>query len=248
MDVGTRLRQARESRGLSREALLRATRIPPAALAAIEANDIRHLPPYPYNKGFIEAYAREVDLDPHTTAHEFLDQFDPLPSPPPPEHPRVPAEVIIEGRPRRLAWLVLPIIAIVWFMLAGRGSNPDAARIDREGPTPPEPVAAVKDESPPVGPRADARPAGGSAEHAGAISVVLSTTGAAWVEARADGQRVLYELLDSGVERRLSAERDMTMRIGDAGAVSLTFNGRQVGVLGDRGQIRVLRITPEGVR
>lgn len=234
-------------RGLSREAIVRATRVPPAAVAAIENNDIAHLPPYPYNKGFIEAYAREVDLDPHATAHEFLEQFAPPAPPPAPEHLHVPAEVIIEGRQRSWIWLALPLAAILWFVFAGRTPEPEGSPTANATEPAPDPVPAARVEPPVVEPVADIRPAGGAVEHAGAMAVVLTTTATAWVEARADGQRVLYELLDAGAERRLSANRDITMRIGDAGAVALTLNGRSLGRLGDRGQVRVLRITPDGL-
>jgi cytoskeletal protein RodZ len=250
MNVGARLREARESRGLSREAIARTTRIPLAALAAIEQNNITALPPYPYNKGFVEAYAREVALDPHATAREFLDQFEP-PAPPPTvaDYKRLAPEVLIEGGPRRLTWLVVPAIGLVLLVLVSRGSTPESSGLDRaEDPPPtetPAGPAANRDQaalpnegSSAAAPVADARP----------VSVVLVTTGPAWVEAHADGRRVLYELLGSGAERRLSADREITMRIGDAGAVSLAFNNRSLGSLGVPGQVRSLRVTPDGVR
>lgn len=246
MNVGARLRQARESRGLSREALVRATRIPMGALAAIEDNNVTRLPPHPYNKGFVEAYAREVGLEPHSTAREFLDQFVIEPPPAPVEHQRDSPEYVIEGRPRRVAWLAVPAAALVWFMMSGRGSTPDGAAVNPGVPPRAEPVApAARDEAAPA---RDVAPASGPVEHAGAISLVLRTSAEAWVEARADGQRVVYELLDPGVERRIGAEREIAMRIGDAGAVSLVVNGRSLGPLGASGQVRELRVTPDGLR
>lgn len=246
MDVGARLRQARESKGLSREAIVRATRIPIGALAAIEDNDVSGLPPHPFNKGFVEAYAREVGLEPHATAREFLDQFDFEAAPAPAQYERASPELLIEGRPRRVAWLVVPAIALVWFMMSGRGSTPEGgATVEPAEPAASEAVAAAaKEEAAP----APEPPVSESVEHAGAISLVLTTSAEAWVEARADGQRVLYELLDSGVERRISADREIALRIGDAGAVSLAVNGAPMGPLGGSGQVRDVRVTPEGLR
>lgn len=240
MDVGARLRLARESRGLTREALSRSTRIPAATLAAIEHNDIASLPPFPYNKGFVEVYAREVALDPHATAREFLDQFEP-PADVPPE-PHVSPDAFIEGPSARVAWLLVPILGLVLVIYVSRPSTPgtntagDPADSARSGE-----VATSADTGPP-------------AERAvlaiipEPVSIVLKTSGAAWVDARADGRRVLYELLAPGMERRLSADREIVLRVGDAGAVSLVVNDRRLGVVGRPGEVRILRVTPDGVR
>jgi hypothetical protein len=87
-----------------------------------------------------------------------------------------------------------------------------------------------------------------SAAHAQALSVVVVANGPAWLEAHADGRRVLYELLEPGASPHLSADRELRLRVGDAGAVSLTVNNRPVGVLGAPGAVRDLLITPENER
>ena len=63
MDIGTQLRNAREARGLTLDALSRSTRVQPRILSAIEQNDSMRLPPRPYGRGFVRAYASEVGLD-----------------------------------------------------------------------------------------------------------------------------------------------------------------------------------------
>ena len=64
MDIGARLRDAREARGLSIDAVSRSTRVQSRILSAIERNDSMCLPPRPYGRGFVRAYASEVGLDP----------------------------------------------------------------------------------------------------------------------------------------------------------------------------------------
>lgn len=252
MDVGARLRQARESRGFSREALARTTRIPEASLAAIEGNDIASLPPYPYNKGFVEAYAREVALEPQATSWEFLDQFGAQAhAPAPPDPKRVPPEVYIEGPSPRLSWFAVPAVALVVFWLATRTDTPTLENppLGQPVPAPVENDAAraVAEEFP-ASSMSRVAPAAAAAAHAGALLAVLTTQGSAWVEARADGRRVLYELVESGAERRVSAEREITLLVGDAAAVTLVVNEKSFGTLGSPGQIRTLRITPDGVQ
>jgi transcriptional regulator with XRE-family HTH domain len=61
---GEQLRQAREARGLSLEAVAEATRIAPHHLKALERSDLAALPAGPFAKGYIEACAKVLDVDP----------------------------------------------------------------------------------------------------------------------------------------------------------------------------------------
>jgi hypothetical protein len=66
-----------------------------------------------------------------------------------------------------------------------------------------------------------------------------------WVTAMADGQRALYRIVYPGDPQVLNAQRDITIRFGDAGAVTWSINGREGTPLGGNGAIRDVRITPE---
>ena len=61
--VGTQLRAARENQGMSLDELARRTRIPKPSLEALECDDWGRLPGTAYIKGFVRAYAAEVELD-----------------------------------------------------------------------------------------------------------------------------------------------------------------------------------------
>ena len=60
-----------------------------------------------------------------------------------------------------------------------------------------------------------------------------------------DGERVIYRILQAGERHTLTAAREMTLRFGDAGAVSWTINGRDAGIPGADGAVRNVQITPE---
>ena len=85
MDIGAQLRTAREGKGLSIGTVAERTRVPVRTLAAIERNDQSALPPHPFGRGFVRAYAEEVDLDPDRLVREYFAQF---PAPPPVRQPR----------------------------------------------------------------------------------------------------------------------------------------------------------------
>ena len=72
---GSTLRNAREGRGLSLPQIAKATKIPLAALEALERNDISRLPGGIFSRAFVRAYAMQVGLDPEAAIDAFLAQF-----------------------------------------------------------------------------------------------------------------------------------------------------------------------------
>jgi cytoskeleton protein RodZ len=59
---GDLLREGRERRGLTLEALARTTRVPEATLRALESGALDGLPPEVYTKGFIRSISRTVGI------------------------------------------------------------------------------------------------------------------------------------------------------------------------------------------
>ena len=74
-DFGSKLREARERRGVSVRDIANATKISAAALDALERNDISKLPGGIFSRAFVRSYAVEVGLDPETTIQEFIAAF-----------------------------------------------------------------------------------------------------------------------------------------------------------------------------
>jgi hypothetical protein len=75
--------------------------------------------------------------------------------------------------------------------------------------------------------------------------VTLEATGPAWVAATTDGQRSLYQILQPGTTHSLRGAREIALRVGDAGALRLSVNGRPPQVMGAPGQVLTVRLTPE---
>ena len=78
-----------------------------------------------------------------------------------------------------------------------------------------------------------------------ALVVQLTSTRRCWVTASADGKRVIYRLLLPGTSETVTADREIQIMAGDAGALEWTINGRKAGLFGKSGQIVTQRITPE---
>src|SRR5438874_11585054 len=74
-DFGSRMRHAREQRGVSLRQIADATKISVSQLEALERNDISRLPGGIFSRAFVRAYAVEVGADPEQTVRDFLSQF-----------------------------------------------------------------------------------------------------------------------------------------------------------------------------
>lgn len=263
VDVGARLRSCREALGMTIDDLAERTRVQPRILDAIERNDLAAIPPKPYGRGFVRAYAREVRLDSEDAVREYFGQFPPAP----PEPERTPEP---EPWPRQTSWIIpasgLLVAALVLAAIAqGERSAPrpdsrptpvgTAGSHDRTG--------AVPEHTPSMGrvdhrPVRDTRALGGAEVRAtgdptrpaapGAVSIVLVADRVCWVTAAADGTRVLYELLQPGAQHTIEADREVTVRAGDAGALRVSVNGRSPEVFGRNGEVRTARITASGNR
>jgi cytoskeleton protein RodZ len=62
VSFGDLLREGRERRGMTLEALARTTRVPEATLRALESGGLDGLPPEVYTKGFIRSISRAVGI------------------------------------------------------------------------------------------------------------------------------------------------------------------------------------------
>src|SRR4051794_34831568 len=74
-DFGTKLREARERKGVSLRQIANKTKISVAALEALERNDITRLPGGIFSRAFVRSYAIEVGLDPEKTIANFVAAF-----------------------------------------------------------------------------------------------------------------------------------------------------------------------------
>ena len=68
-----------------------------------------------------------------------------------------------------------------------------------------------------------------------------------WVSAVADGERVVYRLMQPGERTLVEARSAITLRVGDAGAVAYSINGATGRPLGRNGEAVTVRITNDNL-
>jgi hypothetical protein len=70
-----------------------------------------------------------------------------------------------------------------------------------------------------------------------AITLDVEATGRSWILIVADDTVIYEAFVTAGDRRRWEAKTSMMVRVGNAGVVSLTVNGRSIGPLGASGEV-----------
>ena len=250
-DIGGRLRRAREHRGMSLRDAARQTRLPIAVLVAIERNDFASLPGGMFRKAYVRTLAVEVGLDPHEIAADYCAAFEPPIESPVQSRPEGLEQKLIAQlapSPRRsiVTLTVLAAPAAAWLMLQ-HGPAKSAAALGDAGSefaaARPRGASLTGDRSWEPAPTALAAPATTDVP----LRVALAASGWCWVAAETDGKRVMYRLMEPGERVLLEGRRRISLRLGDAGAVTLSINEGPRRSVGGDGEVAELELTPDTV-
>jgi cytoskeletal protein RodZ len=263
-DFGTRLRVARERRGVTLRQIANATKISIGVLEALERNDIARLPGGIFGRGFVRSYAIEVGLDPEATIQDFVAQF--------PQdsvtvgHPtsgRIEDNAALESE-RQTAGTFLSLLAIsipiagvvLYYGTAGRRAvhqAPVPIAVEAAAPAP-QPKPAIDPPAPlseastpataPAAVQAAAPPAPATAPppDGDRLTIALSVKRPCWVSATVDGEKVVDRLLQPGERKTIEVRREMVLTAGDAAAISMTLNGADAKTLGKVGEVITARL------
>jgi cytoskeleton protein RodZ len=263
MSIGAQMRSAREARGLSVGTLSQRIRVQPRILSAIELDDSSAMPPRPFGRGFVRAYAEEVGLDPERTVRDYFAQFPSTAT----VTAGIPDAPVRDRSARTLgdpdlappsqwsgfgaAVLILAlVVAAAVFLNRRNGAASEPNAVGTTGGAPVTAPAATEARPPaaeaPAAPVAQA-PAPAPTVSDRPINLVLTAKAPCWVTATADGRRATFRTVQAGETETIQADREIVIRIGDAGAVSWTLNGKPVDSLGTPGQVRDLTITPSNL-
>lgn len=246
MQIGAYLRHIREEQGFSQEEVAARTLIQARLLKAIEEGKLHQLPEPVYVQGFIRRYADALGLD----GSEFAEAF--------PAEKSLHLDVSWKDSPAAqlrplhlyIAYIAL-IVASVSLLsyIVGRSAAPNATSVQ---PSPVSPVAPQTSSAPttrsPV-------PAGATTQSVAAqnltarpspnrspisdkpVQVEVKLTAQSWMEVEVDGEVKLAEVLAEGTERTWTADRQIRVRSGNAGGVTIAYNGGKPEPMGVPGAV-----------
>ena len=248
MDLGSELRTARERLGLSLGDIAERTKIRAATLRAIENDDFDRLPPAIFTRGFLKTYAREVGLDPEAIAERFaaaLQEADDaarrdanpasgngdIDLSPPTDRSTVEtaALIVVAG--------LLVVLLNRWQSPPQVAAPPDRADLPR--------AAATQGHADRDAAVATTGPHGAApiAVRRSLMRIELQPQGRCWVEATADGTRVVYKLLNAGDRHALEGHEELILKVGDPAQFAFSIDGAAGRALGPAGQPITVRIT-----
>lgn len=244
---GDWLRRQRELREITLRDIAERTKISLRYLEAMEADRFDLLPAPIFAKGFLREYARYVGLSPDDVVNHYLSVHHPEELADPKEDSRVRSrpKPVDQGQPpvRRnwswglllaLAGLILLVVVVLLFYFGDRlrggpstaTQAPPMAAPVQAAPTAVQPPSAPQATPPPNAP----------------IEASLDFSGECWVESLIDGKNRRAEVHVQGESLQLEAQKSITLKLGNAGAVDIQVNGYPLELNAKDGEVRDVAI------
>ncbi|MFF9897491.1 helix-turn-helix domain-containing protein [Streptomyces longispororuber] len=250
--IGSVLRRARIDAGLSVDEVSTSTRVRIPLVHGIEQDDFSRCGGDVYARGHIRALARAVGADPEPLIAQYDEEHGGGPPAQTAAAPLFEAERI-RSEPRRPNWtaaMVAAIVAVISFVaytaFSGGDDGDGASQQLAEGASP----SAGKPTGKPSPPKpADPKPDPSDSAIAGVprdkVTVkVDATDGRSWISAKDHNGRLLFDgLLQQGESKTFQDKQKIDLVLGDAGAIKLFVNGKQVENEFEPGQVERLTYT-----
>ena len=238
MSLGSLITQARKSAGLSIEDLSAATNIRSSLLREMESDSFGNCGGETYARGHIRNIATKLGVDPLIFIAAFEEeqmQVD-----------RSMQDLLVEKgvmkepqEARKVSWKVLATISVTSLFLVGLAqiiiSNTSSLDI-------PEPIATTSESASPT-PSATASEATPTEEATvstgtGVELVITATRAKSWLfVSDASGRTLFSGQIARGTTKTFSTDLSLNVKVGNAGGVDLTVNGKPVDPIGADGEV-----------
>jgi cytoskeleton protein RodZ len=247
IEIGAQLKQVRETRQIPLHQITSTTLIAERHLKAIEAGDLEQLPEPIYIQGFIRKYGQELGLE--QLAEDF--PLEGAPQSKPLSLPKT------ELRPLHLYALYIGVIGIAVSLLAnffnqskvsplttGKSnlsksallkSAPQGSSLGQIGAN--KILLALPSPDQSSDPIAKSVGSEDLSTSQKPLKLGISTTAEAWLSVNVDGKLQFEGTLPSGANRNWSADQEIKVLAGNAGAIVAVFNDQSVGALGKSGEV-----------
>jgi cytoskeleton protein RodZ len=243
--IGEQLSTARRALGISTADAAAALRIRAMFVEALEREDWSTIGEFVYVRGFLKNYAKLLALDAAPLAEQLALEYRPPEAAMPRPSPEAFANsALSNGRTqstsgsRFVPWVLgslttvaAALVIMVAISLFGVFSHADTSATQPIAPqTTPASIPA------PSGSNVFETGSDAQAQNGG-VNLRLQLTQPSWLSVTVDGKRVVYETLPAGTVRDFHGAREITLRAGNAGGVVANIDGKDLGALGQAGQV-----------
>ena len=250
--IGEILRAERESQGRTISQVADALCITPTYVRAMESGDVSAIPGVFFYRSFVRQYATLLGLD--STKLQLSLPSDSEPSPgllvqeEKTARPQL-SQTLRHSIGERLlsqystAWSVAGLVVVLaacslfyewWVQAPQRQSTQNQVAVKRPRRTAaPAPQIALQ------------TVAGVSSDSVNNVVLDVAATEKTWLSITSGGREIFSGVLLPSQSKTLSASDAATMRIGNAAGIEVRLNGKPVGPLGTRGQVRTVHFTPQ---
>ncbi len=248
------LKKKREELGLTIETAASATRIKKSYLRAIEDEDFAKLPSNVYTRGYIRQYAQFLNLpaDGIVAAYEqFIGEegkaagkeagAGDLVAKRPVSVVRVPS-LSLSKRALLVVTFLISLVG-VYLALPRQKEAPPIAEIPKAEVT----QAAPAEQSPSSPVQEGPLPVAVEDRRSESHTLRIVATDKVWVQVIIDGNEKREALLHAGDKVTYEAEESLVLKIGNAGGVVLTYNGRELEPPGTKGEVVRLSFPDSGI-
>ena len=242
MSLGSMISKARKDAGLSIDDLSAATNIRGPLLREMEANNFSQCGGDAYARGHIRNIATKLNIDPQLFLTAYEDEQMHV--------DRSMQELLVENsvmrepsEARKVSWKALATISIASLFVAGlaqvivsNNSAPDIPALIEESTAPTESPEATPEATPVEEAAPNEEPTISTGQ---GVEVIISATRAkSWLfVSDATGRTLFSGQIASGLTKVFSSDTQLNLKIGNAGGVDLSVNGKKIGSLGLDGQV-----------
>lgn len=257
LEMGKRLKEAREYKGLTLEAVEEETKIRRKYLRALEEEQFQVLPGPVYAKAFLRTYTRFLGIDAEDVFENYSDLFTEPPSESPDMYFQEENRTGVPQKPRfrlylTIAAVIVGMIVLVLFVngvkskgdTLGNNTSPNNSGNAVTGEQTAPPVnnqPPVVQQQPPV---VQQQPAGSSM-----VKLDLNVKNSnCWMSVTVDGRQAFEGTLIPGQSKHFEGKDKINVTLGNAGAVEASLNGQNLGIMGSPGDVvdREFKVQPNG--
>lgn len=254
--LGKILKKAREAKQLSIEEVSDRTRIPKKIISAIEEDRLNEISSVFYARGFVRSYAKFLGCEDEKAVKDYLAGSEKKK-----EEPRlaldnesVPGDWFIKYK-KTIAIVLLAVFS-VWVFGLGivqlrkftrnisakyRNYAAKKKEIKKEAEPKTLPEKEIKEAKP--------QPAAASEDkRIQAVELEITAQANTWIQIESDNLLLFKGIFKKGSKDTWRAKKEIKLEIGNAGEVTLKFNGKDLGCPGKKGEKKTVVVTKDGVK